>query len=422
MARLKALSDGVVAFALTLLVLDIRVPLGVAPDDLPAAIGELGPGFAIYLLSFVLIGGAWGSHQRMLGQIERGDGLMVWWTLLSLLPVTLVPACAALLGNNPTAPIALTVFALDVIAIQLTGTLMWRHASRHGLIDADLDPRVVRSIGRRLWFVAGCFALSIPLAFVSPLLAYVAWVATFVLVFTTDWVSWRQSRRATTVEIPLDDAQRARVRIDYGAGILGIKSGEDDDIVVDGSFGGGVDRRTTRTDDAVAVNLALPPQSSILNPRFPWAWGIVIDWEVALSGAIPIDLEVEMSGGQARMDLDGLRIGRLEFVCPGSDVELNLPSAAGDTAVEVRAKGALVVIHVPDGVGARIRQAGTVTGGIGIDTSRFPPDGDGSYRSADFATAANRVDIRAEVPGGLLTVVGPGEAPADRLLTLPAGS
>jgi hypothetical protein len=299
---------------------------------------------------------------------------------------------------------------------------MWRHASRHGLIDADLDPRVVRSIGRRLWFVAGCFALSIQLAYVTPLLAYVAWVATFVLVFTTDWVSWRQSRRATTVEIPLDDAQRARVRIDYGAGILGIKSGEDDDIVVDGSFGGGVDRRTTRTDDAVAVNLALPPQSSILNPRFPWAWGIVIDWEVALSGAIPIDLEVEMSGGQARMDLDGLRIGRLEFVCPGSDVELNLPSAAGDTAVEVRAKGALVVIHVPDGVGARIRQAGTVTGGIGIDTSRFPPDGDGSYRSADFATAANRVDIRAEVPGGLLTVVGPGEAPADRLLTLPAGS
>jgi uncharacterized membrane protein len=99
MARLKGLSDGVVAFALTLLVLDIRIPEGVAPSDLPANLAELAPSAVVYLIAFAIVGGAWGSHQRMLGQIGRGDGLLVWYTLLSLLPITLLPASASLLGD-----------------------------------------------------------------------------------------------------------------------------------------------------------------------------------------------------------------------------------------------------------------------------------------------------------------------------------
>ena len=402
MARLKGLSDSVVAFALTLLVLDIRVPPDVLTDDLPAAIGELGPKFAVYLLSFVLIGGAWGSHQRMLGQIERGDGLMVWWTLLSLLPVTLVPASAALLGDHPTAPVALTVFALDVIAIQLTATLLWRHAGRNGLIDPDLDPLVVRSIGRRLWVVAGCFVVSIPLAFLWPPLAYLAWVATFALVFTTDWVSWQQFRRATTVQIPLEGAQRARVRIDYGAGLLSIEPSEERDVLVDGTFGGGVDRRTTRSEDGANVRLALPSPSPILNPRFPWAWGLVIDWQIALTREIPIDLEVGISGGRGSLDLEHLRIQRLELTCPGSLVELTLPAAAGHTDVEIHANGAMVVVRVPDGVAAWIRGAGS--GSIELDPERFPPYAGGEFRSPDFETARNRIDIRADLGSGALSV------------------
>jgi uncharacterized membrane protein len=406
MARLKGLSDSVVAFALTLLVLDIRVPADVLSDGLPAAIGELGPAFAIYLLSFVLIGGAWGSHQRMLGQIERGDGLMVWWTLLSLLPVTLVPACAVLLGDHPTAPVALTVFALDVIAIQLTSLLLWRHASRHGLIDPELDPRVVRSIGRRLWVVAGCFAVSIPLAFLWVPLAYLAWIATFALVFTTDWVSWRQSRRATTVQIPVEGAARARLRIDYGAGILSIEPSDEPAVLVDGTFGGGVERRTTRAEDAVDVRLALPRQSPILNQGFPWAWGLVLEWAVELTRIIPIDLEIDLSGGEGSLDLEELRIERLELTCPGSHVELTLPANAGHSTVEIQAKAAMVVVRVPDGVAAAIRAAGTGSGSIQVDTARFPLY-EGGYRSADYETATNRVDLRAELPMGSLTVTGP---------------
>ena len=405
MARLKGLSDSVVAFALTLLVLDIRVPADTLDGGLAGAIGALGPEFAVYLLSFVLIGEAWGSHQRMLGQIDRGDGLMAWWTLLSLLPITLVPACAVLLGDHPTAPVALTVFALDVIAIQVTAALLWRHASRHRLVSGDLDPRVIRSIERRLWVVAGCFAASIPLAFIAPPLAYLAWMATFALVFTTDWVSWRQSRRTTTARIALEGAPRARIRIQEGGGVLSIEPGADPDVVVDGSFGGGVERRTTHAEDAIDVRLALPVQSPMLNQRFPWAWGLVLDWELALTRAIPIDLDIDIPGGRGSLDLEHLRIARLELTCPGSQIELTAPAGAGHSTIEIHAEAAVVVLRVPDGVSATIRSASP--GGLTeVDTIRFPPHDD-EYRSPGYETATNRVEIRADIALGSFSVTGP---------------
>jgi hypothetical protein len=223
-------------------------------------------------------------------------------------------------------------------------------------------------------------------------------------VFTTDWVSWQQSRRSTNAEIPLEGAVRAEIRIAYGAAVLTIGPGDDPDVLLDGSFGGGVERRVTRADDGVSVRLALPRRSSILNPRFPWAWGLVTGWQLGLARAVPIDLEVEMSGGLGSLDLEHLRIERLDLTCPGSQVEVTLP-ATGRCNVDLRAKAAMVVLRVPDGMAASLRA--TSAGAIEADIARFPLTADGEYRSPDFETAADRVDIRAELPAGSLTLTGP---------------
>jgi uncharacterized membrane protein len=129
MNRLNNLSDGVFAIALTLLACDLRLPEGVPIDDLPNNLLKLAPKFMVYLISFVIIGGAWGAHQRMLKQIKRGDGVLVWFNLFCLLFVALLPAGAALLGRYPTVFLAITSFALDVTLIQLTTLWLWRHAS-----------------------------------------------------------------------------------------------------------------------------------------------------------------------------------------------------------------------------------------------------------------------------------------------------
>jgi hypothetical protein len=167
-----------------------------------------------------------------------------------------------------------------------------------------------------------------------------------------------------------------------------------------------VERRTTRTEDTVDVRLALPSQSRILSPRYPWAWGLVVAWEIDLTRAIPIDLEVDMSGGRARLDLEQLRIRRLEITCPVSEVELTLPAAAGDTAVEIKAEGAMVVVHVPDGVAATIDTVATEIGSLEVDVTRFPPHAKG-HRSPGFETAGNRVEIHAEAADGVVRVLGP---------------
>ena len=98
MTRLNNLSDGVFAIALTLLAFDLRLPDGVPVSDLPNGLLGLAPKFIVYLISFVVIGGAWGAHQRMLNQIKRGDGLLVWFNLFCLLFVGLVPASRGITG------------------------------------------------------------------------------------------------------------------------------------------------------------------------------------------------------------------------------------------------------------------------------------------------------------------------------------
>jgi uncharacterized membrane protein len=396
MARLKGLSDGVVAFALTLLVLDLRLPLDATAATLPAGLLALGPALLVYLMSFAIIGGSWGSHQRMLGQIDSGDGLLVWYNLASLLPITLLPACASLLGDFPNQFPAVAVFALDALAIQLTAYGLWRHASRHGLLEPTLEGRTADGIGRRLLINAAGFGLSIPLALISPVIAYALWVGVFALVFTTDWLSWQQTRRTTTASLTLDGAARAQVRIRHVTGRLHVDATDRDDALLDGVFGGGVDSAVSRQDGRAEVELATPPISGLLSPRYPWAWGrFWVDWDLRLTGRIPLSLSVETTGGTADLDLEGVHVRELDVRADGSSVEIRLPADAGAMTVELESKAALVSVHIPDGVAARIHSEKEVPG-LSLDVARFPSVVDRrEYRSSNYDRSPNRVDIAA---------------------------
>ena len=413
MARLKALSDGVVAVALTLMVFDIRLPAGVTPAVLGDSLLALGPELLIYLLSFAIIGSAWGSHQRMLGQIGRGDGLLVWFTLLSLLPITLVPACASLLGEFPSQFIAIAVFATDALAIQLTAFWLWRHAGRRSLIDPSLDRRVVDGIGRRHVVSALGFALSIPLALAAPALAYALWVAVFALVFTTDWVSWRQAIRSTTEAIALDGATEARVRVRHVAGILNVDAIESDSVLLDGVFGGGVERMVSHEGGRADIQLVLPRVGGLLDPRYPWAWGRFSPvWDLGLNADVPVSLSVETKGGTADLDLGDVRLTDLDVRADGSVVEVSLPAGAGHVTVAVLSKASAVTIRVPDGVAAWLHGERD-TPELDVDLARFPVAEPGrGHRSADYDTAHNRVDLTAVSAAGSIRIVARGRGPA----------
>jgi uncharacterized membrane protein len=396
MNRLNNLSDGVFAVALTLLAFDLRLPEGIPIGDLPNHLLELAPKFMVYLISFVIIGGAWGAHQRMLKQIKRGDGVLVWFNLFCLLLVSLLPASAAILGRYPTAFLAIACFALDVALVQLTTLWLWRHASRQRLIDPALDPRVVKSIGRRLTLSAVIFALSIPLAIWSSWITYLFWVGLFLLLFTTDWLSWQQVAKTQQTRFPLEDAKRARVYIRHRAGHLQIDSGAERHILLDGVFGGGLESHVDRSEDGTKIQLRDPERSGLLSWKYPWSWGPedILDWTLHLSDQIPLALEIETYAGELTLELGALQITELKIKVKSSSTRISLPDREGDTTINVDAITAKLIIRVPLDVAVRIHNEfvmGTVEG----DLARFPmTESERHYQSANYETATKRADIR----------------------------
>jgi uncharacterized membrane protein len=293
MGRLHGLSDGVFAFALTLLVLDIRLPEDILAGNLAAWLLALGPRFFIYLISFIVIGGAWAAHQRMLGQIKAGDGLLVWFNLLSLIFVTLLPASATLLGRFPNTFVAIAAFAGDVALIQLGALWLWRHAASSGLIDASLDPRVVAGIGRRLGFCAFVFTASIGLALFNITAVFVVWIGVFVLIFTTDWLSWQQAINTRRETFPIQRDSRASVHIVHAAGSLQVKAAEASSDLLAGLFGGGVTASLERSPETTEIDLRVSKLQGFMSLRFPWVWGqgVMLDWSLALTDQIPLALK-----------------------------------------------------------------------------------------------------------------------------------
>ncbi len=407
MSRLNGLSDGVFAIALTLLAFDIRVPEGVSISDLPNGMLELAPKIIVFLISFIVIGGAWGSHQRMLNQIKRGDGLLVWFSLFCLLFVALLPASAALLGRYPNAFVAILFFAADVALIQLAVLWLWRHASRSGLVNPALDVRVVESIGRRLSLSTVIFILSIPLAIWNTWITYVFWIGFFLFLFATDWLSWQQSTRTQQTTFPLDDVRRGSVHVQHGIGILRIDSKAEDNVLLNGVFGGGLQSRVDRSEGAANIQLSVPERRGLLDMRYPWSWGPanMFDWALHLSGQIPLALEIETSEGQSTLELGALQITDL-IRTNASSMEISLPDREGQTSVNIEVSSAYLTVHVPRDAAAAIHIHGEKdTSAAEIDLTRFPmTEKNRDYRSADYETAAKRLDIRIVAATGFVKI------------------
>jgi uncharacterized membrane protein len=405
MGRLKGLSDAVFAFAITLLVLEIRIPGGVLAGDLTTHLVGFAPKGLVYLLSFIVIGGAWGSHQRMISQINVGDGLLVCFNLFSLLFVTLLPASATQLGRFPNSFLAITCFAVDVVLIQLTALWLWQHAGRQGLTTPTLDPRAVIGIGRRPTLSAVIFGSSIRLALLNSTVAYLIWIGMFMLLFATDWLSWQLAASTQPDMTPLAGASQAHIHIEFGMGQLNIGATSPSPALLEGVFGGGLKKRIDRTQDVLHVWLKFQQRRGFMSLRFPWAWrpADASDWTINLNRDIPVELEIASGWVHGTPDLTDLQIAPLNIEASASSLQIGMPAHASRTAVPVNAATTSLPISVPPDVAASI-QTTRAMASAEIDTTRFPKVAENEYRSANYPSAANRADIRLELAFGSVKV------------------
>jgi len=164
--RLAALSDGIFAVAMTLLVLDLRVPADAVTHSehgLWRALVDLGPQFLTYFMSFLTLGIFWLGQQAQLDHFQRGNRRLAWIHISFLCAVALMPFSTSLLAEFVQFRLALAVYWLNLAVL---GALLYAsiaYAERAGLLEPEAAA-IHRLHKRRILgfqaVYAVCFALS----------------------------------------------------------------------------------------------------------------------------------------------------------------------------------------------------------------------------------------------------------------------
>jgi uncharacterized membrane protein len=145
-ARVLALSDGVFAIIITLLVLEVHVPELTQGHSLNEALAEVRPSLTAFVISFVLAGMYWVAHRDLFALIRRTDRGLVWLNILYLLPLCLLPFGAGLIGRYDQEPVALRIYGLLLILIAVMRAVIWLYATnRPHLLWQRLDDRQRRA-------------------------------------------------------------------------------------------------------------------------------------------------------------------------------------------------------------------------------------------------------------------------------------
>lgn len=171
--RIAALTDGVFAFAMTLLVLNIDVPSQVPRASANQAIADhlmgLWPDFQVYLIAFVSLAAFWSAHQRQFLYIKRIDGRLLWNNIIALMFIALVPFSTRLAGDYGDVQSAVLPMEVNLLVIGLLFYRQWSYAtSRPHLLHRPLDPAfVARAKERSLILIAICL-VAMGLSFLSP--------------------------------------------------------------------------------------------------------------------------------------------------------------------------------------------------------------------------------------------------------------
>jgi uncharacterized membrane protein len=150
--RVEALTDGIFAIAMTLLVLELKVPelpKTASAPELLHRLGEAAPAFFSFLVSFMYCGLLWIMHHLAMHFVRHIQIGLVWLNLLFLMSISLLPFSCALLGHYLRNPAAQEIYFCNLFVSALLLFLVWAFARRRKLIHEE-DMRAVKAMGQQL--------------------------------------------------------------------------------------------------------------------------------------------------------------------------------------------------------------------------------------------------------------------------------
>ena len=177
-ARIEALTDGIFATVMTILVLTLHVPqLNVPEQDLAGEVLALWPSILVYVLSFVTLGLYWVGHHAQFHYIKHVDRPLLWINILFLLTIGFIPFSTSLLQDYPWPPTAVRVYGVNLIANGLLLLSIWLYATGHRrLVDRDLDPHIIATARNRTLVGPMMFTLGIIASFIDTRVSVILYV------------------------------------------------------------------------------------------------------------------------------------------------------------------------------------------------------------------------------------------------------
>lgn len=166
--RLEALTDGIFAFAMTLLVLSINMPeIGKGIDIGKYLISQY-QNFFNFALSFLLLSVFWLSHSQQYRHIKRTDNVTLWLNIFLLMFVVLMPFSTSLMNDQTSNVAAALFFNANMLVVSLILSVTWHYSLRKRLIDFENDKEHIIQMSRRSYYTPAIALFAVLLSFVSP--------------------------------------------------------------------------------------------------------------------------------------------------------------------------------------------------------------------------------------------------------------
>ena len=168
--RLAALSDGIFAVAMTLLVLDIHAPAAEivhSDHELWGVLVALSPRLLMFGMSFLTLGIFWVGQQTQLSHFARSNRHLTWIHLAFLFTISLMPFSTALMAEFITLKTALLLYWLNILAFGALLLASWRYAKFAGLVEADVSAIIDLSVERRIFVAQALYAFGAALCVFS---------------------------------------------------------------------------------------------------------------------------------------------------------------------------------------------------------------------------------------------------------------
>ena len=175
--RMIFFSDAVFAIAITLLVIEIKIPdshENISDKALLQSLGHLLPKFLGFLISFMLIGLYWTVHHRMFGFVTNYTRRLLWLNLFFLFFIVLMPFSTGFYGEyagpelyTKQLKVPMTFYVLNFCCAGFINYLMWIYITnpKHKLIEHAIDPEVIKQAKLRALVVPIIFLMMLPIAY-----------------------------------------------------------------------------------------------------------------------------------------------------------------------------------------------------------------------------------------------------------------